>query len=106
MKEMLRILKNQGICPIKGVPLVGNEVVRFKALSGKTIFMSKVAVEEAAKKIGAKSSWKMTSIMEQNIGIVGTWNYREIPDNLAAQLWLDSGKRIPELIHRKRKKRG
>lgn len=101
MEEILRALNAQSCCPITGKKLgEGGEIIRFKGRE-KAIFLSKTAVENAAKTLGLDPvPYRSTSILERNAGITGVLDYNSIPRHLAAQLFIDSEKKIPELIDR------
>lgn len=101
MDEMILALRTQGCCPITGAKLKpgrDGEIIRFKGRE-KVLFLSKKAVENAAATLHLVSvPYRSTSVLERGIGIVGVLDYNSIPRNLAAQLYLDSEKKFPELI--------
>ncbi len=101
MQELLRALDQQGFCPITGKSLKeSKEIIRFKGKE-KVIFLSREAVETAAKTLRLDPiPYRTTSILERKVGVIGVLDYNSIPRHLAAQLFIDSEKKIPELIDR------
>ncbi len=97
MDELIKALEKQGCCPITGKKLKGAEVIRFKGRE-EVVFLSREAVETAAETLRLSPvPYRITSIMERQAGVVGVLDYTTIPRHLAAQLFVNSGYKLPIL---------
>lgn len=100
MDELIKALEKQDCCPITGKKLKETEVIRFKGKE-EVLFLSREAVETAAKTLRLDPiPYRTTSIMERQAGVVGVLDYTTIPRHLAAQLFVNSGYKIPMLKER------